>query len=57
MDFYTQVFNYLNFRIENIFVQAILRNTDREPSARHRQSLENIDIIAFNGEIISAGET
>ena len=56
-DFDAQVFNDLDFCIEDFFGEAVFGNSDGEPSTRDGQSFEYSDVIAFDSQIVSSRQT
>ena len=56
VNLHTQVFDDFDFRLQNILGQAVFGNTHGQPATRNGQGFENVHIVAFNGQIISAGQ-
>ena len=57
MNLDAQILNDLDLRIQNFFGKAVFGNTDGHPATGYGQCFENINIIAFDGQIISACQT
>ena len=57
VDLHPQLLDHLDLRLEHVLGEAVLGDADGEPAAGHGQGLEDVDVVAFDRQIVRRGES
>ncbi len=57
VDLHPQLLDHLDLRLEDVLGEAVFGDPHGEPAARHGQGLEDVDVVAFDRQIVRRGES
>ena len=56
VDLHPQLLDHLDLRLENVLGEAVFGDAHGEPAAGHGQGLEDVDVVAFDRQVVRRGE-